>query len=103
MGAPGLARGHFNLALALEEGGEGKRAVAAYRAAIAADPGYAEAHHNLGNALQALGDLAGALSAYGTALRLDPRGFARIVNSLAAHPKGELWLDLAALRRALAG
>ena len=48
-------------------------AVAAYRAAIAADPGYADAHNNLGHLLQLeRKDFDGSEAAYRAAIAADP-------------------------------
>jgi cytochrome c-type biogenesis protein CcmH/NrfG len=65
---------------------------------VALKPDFTPAWHNLGDSLQALGDLEGALDAYRTALRRDPDAFPRVVNSLAAHARGMLWLDFGALK-----
>ena len=41
--------------------------------------------------------------AYRLALKLRPDTFGRIAQALAASPMGEVWLDVAALRRSLDG
>lgn len=73
----------------------------AYRRALRLDAAMAEAAVNLGMCLQQTGALAAAKSAYGRALHLRPDTFGRIAQALAMAPKGELWLDLRALRTAL--
>ena len=42
-----------------------------------------------------------AMTAYKAAMSMEPGSLARIVNSLAAHSHGRLYLDLEALRREL--
>jgi tetratricopeptide (TPR) repeat protein len=98
---PKLTEAHFNLGNALADLNRYEEAAPAYRAAVALRPDFLEAWHNLGEALQAQGDLNSAMGAYKNAMRLEPGSFARIVNSLAAHPRGQLHLDLDALRREL--
>ncbi len=75
----------------------------AYGRALALRPDLAEAAVNLGICHQERGDLAAAKTAYGLALRLRPDTFGRIAQALATAPTGEVWLDVAALRRSLAG
>jgi tetratricopeptide (TPR) repeat protein len=99
---PKLADAHFNLGNALADLNRHDEAAASFRAAVALKADFAQAWHNLGDALQAQGDLDAAIAAYKQALKLEPESFARIVNSLAAHSRGRLYLDFAALRRALA-
>ena len=72
--------------------------MAAYRRALALRPDLAEAEANLGVALQEQGELTGAKQAYGRAINLMPSAFGRVAQALTTAPKGELWLDLAALR-----
>jgi len=48
--------------------------------------------------LQELGNLAAAKQAYGRAMKLMPAAFGRIAQALTTAPKGELWMDLGALR-----
>ncbi len=57
---------------ALRLRGDLDRAIAEYRAALAAKPDYAQARYNLGAALQARGDAAQAIEQYRQALALDP-------------------------------
>jgi tetratricopeptide (TPR) repeat protein len=99
--APALAEAQFSLGNLLADQGEWVAAIEAFRAAVAARPDFTAAWHNLGDSLQAQGDLAGALEAYRRVMRQTPEAFARIVNTLAAHAHGTLWLDFAALRRDL--
>lgn len=78
-------------------------AIAAYRRVMALAPTIAEAAVNLGMALQEGGDLPGAKAAYAHAMQIRPGTFGRIAQALTTSPRGELWLDLDALRRSLAG
>ena len=100
---PGVARAWFLLGVSSADAGRRDGAAAAYRRALAIDPTLAEAAVNLGTLLQESGDLAGAKAAYGEALRLRPDTFGRIAQAMTTSPKGELWLDLGALRRDLTG
>ena len=99
----GVARAWFLLGVSSADAGRRDAAAAAYRRALAIEPTLAEAAVNLGTLLQESGDLAGAKAAYGEALRLRPDTFGRIAQAMTTSPKGELWLDLAALRRDLVG
>ncbi len=98
-----MARAWFLLGVSSADAGLRDAAVSAYRRALAIEPTLAEAAVNLGTLLQESGDLAGAKAAYGEALRLSPDTFGRIAQAMTTSPKGELWLDLAALRRDLIG
>jgi tetratricopeptide (TPR) repeat protein len=95
---PSSAPAWFKLGLALQDFRDPAGAIAAYRRALALQPDMAEAQANLGIVLQETGDLAAAKQAYGRAIRLRPDSFGRIAQALTMAPKGELWLDLAALR-----
>ena len=53
--------------------------------------------------LQDSGDLDSAMRAYSCAYRLRPQTFGTIAMALTSAPHGRLWLDEAALRRALGG
>jgi protein O-GlcNAc transferase len=55
--APGYARAHLNLGVALEAIDRPQEAIAAYQAALAADPSDAYAHYNLGKLLFVRGAL----------------------------------------------
>ena len=70
------------------------------RAAISGSP---EGALNLGTVLQEAGDLESAMHAYREAYRLRPQAFGTIAMALTSAPHGRLWLDEAALRRALGG
>ncbi len=98
-----MARAWFLLGVSSADAGRRDAAAAAYRRALAIEPTLAEAAVNLGTLLQESGDLAGAKAAYGEALRLRPDTFGRIAQAMTTSPKGELWLDLGALRRDLTG
>ena len=99
----GVARAWFLLGVSSADAGRRDAAAAAYRRALAIEPSLAEAAVNLGTLLQEGGDLAGAKAAYGDALRLKPDTFGRVAQAMTTSPKGELWLDLDALRRDLIG
>ena len=79
------------------------RRASAYRTALEKKPDHAEAALNLGTVLQENGDLDGAMRAYAAAYRLRPTMFGTIAMALTSAPHGRLWLDEAALRRALGG
>ena len=99
----GVARAWFLLGVSSADAGLSDAAAEAYRRALAIEPSLAEAAVNLGTLLQESRDLAGAKAAYGEALRLRPDTFGRIAQAMTTSPKGELWLDLEALRRDLSG
>ena len=98
---PSAAPAWFALGLLEQDRFEFRAAIAAYDQAIASEPEMAEAAVNLGICWQELGDLDAAKSAYGGAMRIRPDTFGRIAQALTLSPKGELWLDLDALRTAL--
>lgn len=100
---PASPRALFLLGTAAQDLRDYPAAAAAYRAVLRLDPERAEAAVNLGTVLQETGDLAGAKAAYARAVRSRPESFARVAQALPSAPKGELWLDLGALRRSLAG
>lgn len=98
---PRSERAWFLLGLCRQDGRDFAGAAAAYRTALDLEPALAEAAVNLGTALQEAGDLGAAKAAYARALRARPAAFGRIAQALATAPRGELWLDLAMLRRSL--
>lgn len=91
----------FALGLTHQDLGDEASAAAAYDAALAAQPDFAEAAVNLGIARQRLGDMAAAMTAYRRAVAIRPDTLARIAQAVTAAGTGVLWLDPAALRRAL--
>ena len=91
----------FDLGLVRQDLCDRAGAITAYRKAIELKPDYAEAALNLGVVLQESGDLEGAMHAYAQAYRLRPQSFGTIAMALTSAPHGRLWLDEAALRRAL--
>ncbi len=95
---PKSAEAWFKLGLALHDGRLPAQAAEAYRRALSLRPGLAEAETNLGMALQEQRQLDSAKQAYGRAINLRPSTFGRVAQALATAPKGELWLDLGALR-----
>ena len=95
---PGMAPVWFKLGVVLQDLGRTETAIRAYEQALALKPDMAEAAANLGILLQESGDLDAARRAYGQALRARADSFGRIAQALTAAPKGELWLDLGALR-----
>ena len=100
---PTSARAHFLRGSVAQDEGDLPAAAAAYRAVLAINPTVAEAAVNLGTVLQEAGDLEGARASYRMAVQTRPDTFGRIAQALPGAPKGELWLDLVALRRSLAG
>lgn len=95
---PSSAEAWFKLGLALQDGRQPGPAAEAYRRALSLRPDLAEAEANLGVVLQEQGDLVAAKQAYGRAIELRPSAFGRVAQALTTAPKGELWMDLAALR-----
>ncbi|RBP17589.1 tetratricopeptide repeat protein [Roseiarcus fermentans] len=95
---PASAEAWFKLGLAFQDGRRPDRAAEAYRSALALRPDLAEAETNLGVVLQEQGELAAAKQAYGRAIALMPSAFGRVAQALTTSPKGELWMDLGALR-----
>jgi tetratricopeptide (TPR) repeat protein len=93
----------FDLGLVRQDLGEFNAAAAAYRRAVELKPDFTEAALNLGIVLQEAGNPDAAMQAYATAYRLQPDTFGRIAMALTSAPHGRLWLDLDALRQALAG
>jgi tetratricopeptide (TPR) repeat protein len=91
----------FDLGLVRQDLRDFAGAADAFRAALAKSPDHAEAAVNLGVSLQEGGDLDGAMAAYARAYRLKPATFGAIAMALTSSPHGRLWLDEAALRRAL--
>jgi len=95
---PASVEAWFKLGLAFQDSRHLDRAADAYRRALALRPDLAEAEANLGVVLQEQGDLPAAKQAYGRAIALMPSAFGRVAQALTTAPKGELWMDLAALR-----
>jgi tetratricopeptide (TPR) repeat protein len=91
----------FDLGLARQDLRNYDGAATAYRKAIELKPDHAEAALNLGTVLQELGDTDNAMRAYTQAYRLRQQTFGTIAMALTSAPHGRLWLDEAALRRAL--
>jgi tetratricopeptide (TPR) repeat protein len=99
---PGSADAWFALALVRQDQRDFAAAAEAYRRALEIRPDFAEAAVNLGTCHQEIGDVGMAKASYRLALRLKPQTFGRIAQALAAAPIGEVWLDVAALRKSLA-
>jgi tetratricopeptide (TPR) repeat protein len=93
----------FDLGLARQDLRDYHGAATAYRRALELKPDFAEAALNLGVVLQESGDLDSAMRAYADAYRLRPQMFGTIAMALTSAPHGRLWIDEAALRRALGG
>jgi tetratricopeptide (TPR) repeat protein len=93
----------FDLGLVRQDLRDLDGAASAYRKALEKKPDHAEATLNLGVVLQETGDLDSAMRAYAQAYRLRPQTFGTIAMALTSAPHGRLWLDEAALRRALRG
>lgn len=100
---PRSTRAWFLLGNSAQDAGDPGSAAAAYREVLRLDSSIAEAAVNLGMILQETGDLKGAKDSYAQAMQIRPDTFGRIAQALPAAPRGELWLDLGALRRSLAG
>jgi len=93
----------FDLGLARQDLRDYAGAAIAFRQAIELRPDHVESTFNLGVVLQELGDLDGAMRAYARAYRLRPASLGNIAMALTSASHGSLWLDEAALRRALEG
>jgi tetratricopeptide (TPR) repeat protein len=93
----------FDLGLVRQDLRDDAGAATAYRKAIDLKPDHAEANFNLGVVLQEAGDLNEAMRAYAQAYRLRASSFGQIAMALTSASHGGLWLDVAALRRALEG
>ena len=91
----------FDLGLVRQDLRDYGKAASAYRKALEKKPDYAEAALNLGVVLQEAGDLDSAMRAYAQAYRLRPQAFGQIAMALTSASHGRLWIDEAALRRAL--
>lgn len=100
---PDSSQAWFAVGLVRQDQRNFDSAADAYRRAIALRPDFAEAAVNLGICQQEKGELVAAKIAYRLAVRLRPDTFGRIAQALATAPTGELWLDIAALRRSLTG
>lgn len=98
----GSADAWFALALVRQDQRNFAAAAEAYRRALDVQPDFAEAAVNLGTCYQETGDVGTAKASYRLALQLKPQTFGRIAQALAAAPAGEVWLDVAALRKSLA-
>ena len=70
--APGNARAHYNLGVALDYAGRTPEAVVHYRNALTVEPNHVEAKNNLGNALVEQGSIAEGIALLEGALRLRP-------------------------------
>jgi tetratricopeptide (TPR) repeat protein len=93
----------FALALVRQDQRDFAAAAEAYQHALDIRPDFAEAAVNLGTCYQEIGDVGPAKASYRLALQLKPEAFGRIAQALAAAPVGEVWLDVAALHKSLAG
>ncbi|CCE01748.1 conserved hypothetical protein [Bradyrhizobium sp. STM 3809] len=91
----------FDLGLVRQDASDLAGAAAAYRRALAVKPDHAEAALNLGTVLQESGEPDAAMQAYANAYRLRPQMFGAIAMALTSAPHGRLWIDPAALKRAL--
>lgn len=96
------AQAWFALSLRAHARGDREGERDALEHSLALCPEHVEAAVNLGIWLQAQGRLDDAMRCYGRAYRLREATFGRIANALCSEPRGALWLDLNALRAALA-
>jgi len=91
----------FDLGLVRQDLRDHAGAAIAYRKTIELKGDHVEATFNLGVVLQETGLLDEAMRAYAKAYRLRPSSFGQIAMALTSASHGGLWLDEAALRRAL--
>jgi tetratricopeptide (TPR) repeat protein len=98
---PGNGRAWFALGLICDDLRDTLGAIRAYQRSVDKMPDVPEAHVNLGLSLQNSGDLDAAMESYRRAMRLRPDTFGRIAQALTSAEKGQLWLNLARLRRSL--
>ena len=91
----------FDLGLVRQDLRDHAGAAIAYRKTIELKGDHVEATFNLGVVLQETGLLDEAMRAYAKAYRLRPSSFGQIAMALTSASHGGLWLDGAALRRAL--
>jgi tetratricopeptide (TPR) repeat protein len=99
---PASSEAWFALGLARQDQRDPTAAVDAYRRALDIQPALVEAIVNLGICYQEIGNLPEAKALYRRALEIRPESFGRIAQALSAAPVGEVWLDVAGLRRSLA-
>ena len=99
--SPGSSDAWFVLGVTRQDQHEPPAAADAYRRALEIRPDLAEAAVNLGICYQETGNLAEAKANYRRALEMRPESFGRIAQALSAAPVGEVWLDVAELRRSL--
>jgi tetratricopeptide (TPR) repeat protein len=99
---PASSEAWFVLGVIRQDQREPAAAADAYRRALDIEPKLAEAAVNLGICCQEIGNLPEAKANYRRALEMRPDSFGRIAQALSAAPVGEVWLDIAALRRSLA-
>jgi cytochrome c-type biogenesis protein CcmH/NrfG len=99
---PHSAAAWFALSLAFHDTRDTAAEQEALERVLALEPAHVEALVNLGIVRQERGDLGGAMHCYGRAYRLRADTFGRITNALCSERTGALWLDLDALRQALA-
>ena len=93
---------HYNLALALVQTGEQKRAASELRTVVQQRPDYFAARNALGLALQSQGDLDGAAEQFKAALQIDPYSpFAAFNLARVFHSQGKYTPEIYYLRQAL--
>jgi serine/threonine-protein kinase len=94
---------NFALGGALNERGQGEKAVGYYRAALAVRPQASVVYNNLATALARKGDLDGAIAEYHKVFALDPKYAPAHMNlGLVLKEKGDLEGSMAAYHKALA-
>jgi Tfp pilus assembly protein PilF len=101
--APESAEASLKLGLCLQRTRDVESARVALERAVTLGPPSSEAWFALGLIRQDQREHAAATKAYRRALDVRPDSFGRIAQALAAAPVGEIWLDVAELRRSLAG
>lgn len=100
---PGFAEAQIRIGNIRRERGDAEAAIKRYRRALAIKPDYAWAHLELAICLQRAGRTEAALEHYRQAVRHNPKLYKTVLFALVSQPSGCFWLDLAELKRQIAG
>lgn len=100
---PGFAEAEIRIGNIRREQGDAEGAMKRYRRALAIKPDYAWAHLELAICLQRAGRTEAALQHYRRAVRHNPKLYKTVLFALVNQSSGCFWLDLAELKRQIAG